>query len=133
MGVNLNREDLEVEELGENKFKITLPPVEVVSCSVTLGRQYNESTTVSGDWKALEEIALYEATNLFVDEVAGNEVRLEEARHQARKTVRDLLDAVGIEADIAFKGGEVRVGETCKPPQPRDWVYDEEAQKWEKP
>ncbi len=129
--VKVNSADID----GKTQYTIILPPPEILNCTLTGLVQYDRSTTVSGNWNDLEEIARYVALSDFVTQIIEDGA-IENVKLSAQTAVLQLVKAIysDIDVTVQFETAEsITIDDTCSPRLPNNYVYDEAEGAWKQP
>jgi hypothetical protein len=138
-GVDLTREDLQVEQTAPTRYRVTLPPIELTSCSLRVVDGYNYTATLVSNayWDDTRKMAEYQALLRFVQEGSRDEY-IQQAERNAANEIENFLEQFvdGLQADVVFAPGAVRIDRSCEQTLPerwdftRGWQFDPQTQTW---
>ena len=138
-GVDLTREQLDVTQRGPARYSVTLPPIELTSCSLRVADGYNYTATLVSNayWDDTRKMAEYEALRRFV-EAGTREEYIQQAERNAANELENFLEAFidGLQVDVTFADGAVEIDRSCTPTLPArwdftaGWQYDEATSLW---
>lgn len=138
-GVDLSREELAVEQRDANRYRITLPPVELTACSLRVLDSFNYSATLVSNayWDDNRRMAEYQAMLRFVEAGQRREY-IQQAEQTAAAELQRFLEQFvdGVAVSVQFAEGAVRIDQTCEPTVPdawdfsTGWQYDADSATW---
>jgi len=132
-GYDFKRPSFVVRTLGENSYEIMMPPMELISCSMTPVNVVDRSTSLVANWNAAQELGEYMLFRQAVREALDNIDLEQTAQANAREALRDLLQEIwpDIQLQISFtQSNEHFVDDTCQRREPLMWTYDAEENQW---
>lgn len=133
-GYNLLRDEFKVELNGPRTVRITLPKVELISCSMTPVEEKDRSTAMFPDWAATRELGEYMLMNKAVEQGISHQDNLTLARNNAREIIRRIVNGIDSNITVEFEfletPAQTRVDTTCRPPTPMRWSHDEATDSW---
>jgi hypothetical protein len=122
-------------------YNVMLPAAQVTSCRIDYIDQYDYSKTACGaDWDAVRQLAQYDATIKFRDDVIKGGI-LDRAQKQAQLTLGNFIQLLhkqgfGTEANVKISFDTNKsspIPQSCNPEPPQGWVYDATGGSWTKP
>lgn len=135
IGYNFARPQFQVTSDDENHVKITMPPVELLACSMTPPEANDRSTSLTADWDAAKELGEYMLMTGSVQDVLANADNFDEARTSAQQTITQIVRGISPDAvlDIVFlQTDQPRIDDTCRLRTPVRWTYDTVDDSWKK-